>query len=239
MILSQLLRGLAEAISSSGRVDAGVLIDGLGRAAASAYQAVQHPVEGTILTVARAAAEAAAATPEGAGLVEMLDTARQGADEALARTPELLPVLRTAGVVDAGGSGFLLLLDAFLHVAAGRPLPEAAPATGPNGTPRPAGGRPWSDALTGLRYEVMYLLEAPDESIPPFREVWAGLGDSIVVVGGDGLWNCHIHTDDIGAAIEAAIGAGVPRQHPGLRPLGTSRGGEMGARRRCSGPVGV
>ncbi len=211
VILSQLLRGLAEAISSSGRVDAGVLIDGLGRAAASAYQAVQHPVEGTILTVARAAAEAAAATPEGAGLVEMLDTARQGADEALARTPELLPVLRTAGVVDAGGSGFLLLLDAFLHVAAGRPLPEAAPATGPNGTPRPAGGRPWSDALTGLRYEVMYLLEAPDESIPPFREVWAGLGDSIVVVGGDGLWNCHIHTDDIGAAIEAAIGAGVPR----------------------------
>jgi dihydroxyacetone kinase-like predicted kinase len=58
----------------------------------------------------------------------------------------------------------------------------------------------------------MYLLEAPDESLQPFREVWAGLGDSIVVVGGEGLWNCHIHTDDIGAAIEAALEAGRPRR---------------------------
>ena len=57
----------------------------------------------------------------------------------------------------------------------------------------------------------MYFLEAPDETIPAFKDVWAGIGDSIVVVGGDGLWNCHIHTDDIGAAIEAAIDAGRPR----------------------------
>jgi dihydroxyacetone kinase-like predicted kinase len=58
----------------------------------------------------------------------------------------------------------------------------------------------------------MYLLEAPDELIPAFREVWAGIGDSIVVVGGGGLWNCHIHTDDIGSAIEASLEAGRPRQ---------------------------
>jgi dihydroxyacetone kinase-like predicted kinase len=57
----------------------------------------------------------------------------------------------------------------------------------------------------------MYFLEAPDETIPTFKHVWAGIGDSIVVVGGDGLWNCHIHTDDIGAAIEAAIDCGRPR----------------------------
>jgi dihydroxyacetone kinase-like predicted kinase len=62
-----------------------------------------------------------------------------------------------------------------------------------------------------LRYEVMYLLEASDEAIPAFKRVWAGVGDSIVVVGGDGLWNCHIHTDDIGAAVEAALDAGRPR----------------------------
>jgi dihydroxyacetone kinase-like predicted kinase len=66
-------------------------------------------------------------------------------------------------------------------------------------------------ALRDLRYEVMYLLEAPDDLVPAFREVWAGLGDSIVVVGGSGLWNCHIHTDDVGAAIEAALEAGRPR----------------------------
>ena len=63
-----------------------------------------------------------------------------------------------------------------------------------------------------LRYEVMYFLEAPDETIPAFKDVWAGIGDSIVVVGGDGIWNCHIHTDDIGAAIEAAIDCGRPRE---------------------------
>ena len=63
-----------------------------------------------------------------------------------------------------------------------------------------------------LRYEVMYLLRAPDDSIDDFKEVWAGIGDSIVVVGGDGLFNCHIHTDDIGAAIEAGVDAGRPQR---------------------------
>src|SRR5690606_37051929 len=73
----------------------------------------------------------------------------------------------------------------------------------------PGGDQP-HDSVSDLRYEVMYLLEAPDEAIPAFKDVWAGIGDSIVVVGGDGIWNCHIHTDDIGAAIEAAIEIGRP-----------------------------
>ena len=64
----------------------------------------------------------------------------------------------------------------------------------------------------GPRFEVMYLLDAPDYAMPAFKDVWAGLGDSIVVIGGDGLWNCHIHTDDVGGAIEAALDAGRPRQ---------------------------
>jgi hypothetical protein len=74
-----------------------------------------------------------------------------------------------------------------------------------------AGGAQAHDEVGDLRYEVMYLLEAPDEAIPAFKDVWAGIGDSIVVVGGDGLWNCHIHTDDVGAAIEAALDCGRPR----------------------------
>ena len=65
--------------------------------------------------------------------------------------------------------------------------------------------------VASLRYEVMYLLEAEDATIPAFKQTWAALGDSIVVVGGDGLWNCHVHTDDIGGAIEAGIEAGRPR----------------------------
>src|SRR5690606_13761112 len=66
--------------------------------------------------------------------------------------------------------------------------------------------------VSELRYEVMYLLEAPDGAMGAFREVWAGIGDSIVVVGGDGMYNCHIHTDDIAAAIEAAVEIGRPCQ---------------------------
>ncbi|MBO0731682.1 MAG: DAK2 domain-containing protein, partial [Acidimicrobiaceae bacterium] len=141
-----------------------------------------------------------------------LEAARGAAAEALERTPELLPVLARAGVVDAGGAGLVLLFDALLHVADGRPLPEA-PDGGPATTAAPSPG-PDRDLESGRgpRYEVMYFLDAPDEAITPFRDVWAGLGDSIVVVGGDGIWNCHIHTDDIGAAVEAALDAGRPRQ---------------------------
>jgi len=218
VILSQILRGLADAAADAtaeGGLDGPRMAAGLARASEGAYAAVQNPVEGTILTVARAAAEGAARVA-GGDLVEVLESARSEAAAALERTPELLPVLASAGVVDSGGAGFLLLLDAFLHVAAGRPLPEApsTPDTGIALSRPPAERAAGGEAVPGegLRYEVMYLLEAPDEAVPAFREVWAGLGDSIVVVGGGGLWNCHIHTDDIGAAVEAGIEAGRPRQ---------------------------
>jgi hypothetical protein len=222
VILSQLLRGIAEgADGPGGRCGPGELSDALGIADRLAREAVMRPVEGTILTVARAAAETArAAADAGKSLVDVVEASRAGAAEALALTPTLLPVLAQAGVVDAGGTGYLLLFDALLTVVDGRPmpLPPVAPDTdfGPLNPEAPgmAIGAGVSDAdaeLAGLRYEVMYLLEAPDETIPPFKEVWAGLGDSIVVVGGDGLWNCHIHTDDIGAAIEASLDAGRPR----------------------------
>jgi dihydroxyacetone kinase-like predicted kinase len=100
-------------------------------------------------------------------------------------------------------------------VVASRPVPP--PPEAPVGigalTSEAAHGELGSESsLADLRYEVMYLLEAPDQAVPAFKEVWAGIGDSIVVVGGEGLWNCHIHTDDIGASIEAAIDIGRPRR---------------------------
>ena len=193
----------------------------LASASDAAYSAVMRPVEGTILTVIREASSgAAAAASAGASLLGVLEAARAAGAEALARTPELLPVLAEAGVVDAGGTGLLLLIDAALSVVDGRAVPE--PDVGrararrglpghPGARPTPAAGGAAEHGLADLRYEVMYFLEAPDETIPAFKDVWAGIGDSIVVVGGDGLWNCHIHTDDIGAAVEAAIDCGRPR----------------------------
>ena len=215
VILSQILRGLADAVKEADGIDALVFADGLARAADGAYAAVQKPVEGTILTVVRAAAAATATATSETPLLEAVEAARGGAGVALASTPSLLAVLKTAGVVDAGGTGLLLLLDAFLHVVDGRALPEAPAGSLADIRSEDAhltGHAPGDDGVGDLRYEVMYLLEAPDDLIPPFRQVWAGIGDSIVVVGGDGLWNCHIHTDDIGAAVEAALEAGRPRE---------------------------
>ena len=217
VILSQLLRGIADRLGGSEEMTGECLANALVAASELARQAVVRPVEGTILTVSRAAGEGAlVGVKAGAELVGVLEAAKEEAAEALARTPELLEVLARSGVVDAGGAGFLLLLDALLFVVDGRPLPEAEEATAtsaPRLADRP--GTPAEEARppgdVGPRYEVMYLLDAPDETIGAFKEVWAGVGDSIVVVGGDGLWNCHIHTDDIGAAIEAALDAGRPR----------------------------
>jgi uncharacterized protein len=219
VILSQILRGIASVAADSDGLDGQAVAKALAVAAEAAYGAVMRPVEGTILTVARESSEAAVQASDGGAvaLVAVLEAAKAQGEDALARTPYMLPVLAEAGVVDAGGCGFLLLLDSLLHVADGRPVPE--PQVG-EGEIRPGASVVHAHAVahgdggdvSDLRYEVMYFLEAPDEAIPAFKDVWAGIGDSIVVVGGDGIWNCHIHTDDIGASIEAAIDIGRPRQ---------------------------
>ena len=190
VILSQLLRGLVEKFPKQGDVDAELFVEALEHAAVLARQAVVRPIEGTILSIARAGAEGARTHPE--SLTAMVRGARDQAREALAYTPEQLDVLKKAGVVDSGGSGLLLWFDALCHVLAGDQLPEPP-------------------ALETIHVHVQEQPAHHDSTMHAFREVWSGIGDSIVIVGGDGLYNCHIHTDDIGAAIEAAIDAGRPR----------------------------
>ncbi len=217
VILSQVLRGLCHRLDDAEVADGASVAAALAEASTAAYAAVMRPVEGTILTVVREASEAAVSVAAGEkSLVEVLDAAARSARDALARTPELLPVLKEAGVVDAGGAGFVLFLDALLQVVDGRPVPEA-----PEGEAelsiaavghRAEGGEAGDGGMDGPRYEVMYLLEAEDEKIDAFKATWMDIGESIVIVGGDGLWNCHIHADDIGASIEAGIEAGRPRQ---------------------------
>ena len=205
VILSQILRGLASTLKGAGEATGQQVADALSAASSAAYQAVLKPIEGTILTVVRAAAEGATASADdGATLAAVLRAARTSA-----RTPDQLPVLKDAGVVDAGGAGFVLLLDAALHVVDGEPLPE--PDEGPGPSPEQleaAAHRHATDGATDvseLRYEVMYFLDLVDDRIDAFKRSWGEIGDSIVVVGGDGLWNCHVHTDDVGAAIEVAL----------------------------------
>ena len=216
VILSQILRGLAETVAAAGHVDPPVLAGALKQASAAADEAVSTPVEGTILTVVRDVATAAAeAVDQGVdGLVQMVEGCQQAGRASLDRTPELLPQLARANVVDAGGAGFLLFLDALATAMDGRPLPDPPPVDPTAGVGAAVAGAddPHGvvDDADGTRYEVMFFLETGDDRIGEFRSAWEAIGDSIVVVGGDGLWNCHIHSNDIGASIEAGIGVGRP-----------------------------
>ena len=219
VILAQILRGfcgvLRDAASAGQEPDAPVVARALTAASEGAYTAVARPVEGTILTVIREASDAARAASEaGGGLVEVLDAARAQGYDALARTPQMLAVLAEAGVVDAGGAGLLLLLDACLAELDGRPMPAPPKVVaGPTPVASASAAHPIEESsIADLRYEVMFLLDAPDSSVDGFKQAWTEVGDSIVVVGGDGIWNCHIHTDDIGAAIEAGIAVGRPHR---------------------------
>ncbi|MGK4583155.1 DAK2 domain-containing protein [Kitasatospora sp. HPMI-4] len=211
VMLAQLLRGMAEVLARGG--GPALLRQALQRAAEAAYQAVAEPVEGTLLTVAAEAARAAAQA--NGGLAETADTAYRAARTALMHTPEQLDVLAEAGVVDAGGRGLVAVLGALADAVAGQTpmgpvalrqgLGETGPVESCEGHERPAGpGHP--------AFEVVYLLDASDEALPALRARLAALGDSLVVGGGDGLWNVHVHVDDAGAAVEAGVEAGRPHR---------------------------
>jgi DAK2 domain fusion protein YloV len=215
VILSEMLRAIVHRIAEATPEErnGAVMVDALRRATTASYAAVGTPVEGTMLSVCRAAAEAAEALLEDKPDVrsrDVLTTSAAAAREALARTPDQLQVLRDAGVVDAGGRGVVVILDAAETALTGRKPPKVE---GPHRIPQPVISEPGADLVDGgPAYEVMYLLDAPDSELPTLRETLAGLGDSLVVVGGEGLWNVHVHVDDVGAAIEAGIGAGRPHR---------------------------
>ncbi|WP_031518962.1 DAK2 domain-containing protein [Streptomyces sp. NRRL F-5123] len=247
-ILAQLLRGMNESLAAdpAPQPDAAALCRALRTAADSAYEAVAHPAEGTMLTVAAAAATAAqraleaasagdadpaasaggasapaspgrAAGPRGDLLGPVVRAAQRGAREALAATTGQLGALREAGVVDAGGLGLLAVLGALADAVTGE-APRRQESAGAAARPAPATAAqvhacPEGDAAPGgPAFEVIYLLEAPSAAVPPLRARLDALGDSLVVVGGDGLWNVHVHVDDVGAAIEAGIEAGRPHR---------------------------
>ncbi|MGR6317787.1 DAK2 domain-containing protein [Micromonospora soli] len=212
VILSQLLRGFADALAAAPAVRGRQLAAALTGAATAAYAAVAHPVEGTLLSVATAAARAAeqADTDD---LRAVCRAAAAGAARALARTPEQLPALARAGVVDAGGRGLCLLLDALVEVVTGE---SARPPAAPSPAARPPATAVRETGSPAYAYEVQYLLDATDEAVARLRGELDGLGDSLVIVGdggtGVGTWNVHVHVNEVGAAIEAGVVAGRPHR---------------------------
>jgi DAK2 domain fusion protein YloV len=150
-------------------------------------------------------------------LAAIVWAAAVAAREALARTPEQLPALARAGVVDAGGLGLVVLLDALAEVVTGSAPPNGGGFAAGAGAPRRA-------AIEAMRetgsdeyaYEVQYLLDASDGAVGRLRETLGRLGDSLVVVGAGGpdpaqrTWNVHVHVNDVGAALEAGVEAGRP-----------------------------
>src|SRR5690349_134420 len=211
VFLSQLFKGLADALAASPSADGRALARALDRASREAYRAVSAPVEGTVGAAAASAALRAVSADGGSASAPAVVAlaAALSAREALARTPEQLPVLARAGVVDAGGRGLVVLLDALAEVLTGEPLP-AAPVVPSRAAflrsltvPREAGSEEFG-------YEVQFLLDAAEPAIEPLKARLADLGDSLVVVGAEPTWHVHVHVNDVGAAVEAGIDAGRP-----------------------------
>jgi DAK2 domain fusion protein YloV len=205
IILSQMLYGLADTCGPASPCDGQIVALGLARAAALATAAVHRPVEGTILTVADAAAHAAARAAAYAGaLPEIGRAAAAGARQALTATPGQLDVLAESGVVDAGGAGLCVVLDALSEAVSGYPQQAfvvPAPAH-PRVAARPSAG------ASPFRYEVTFLIDATQDAVATLRDTLDLLGDSLVVSGSDPRWHVHIHVADAGAAIEAGLSAG-------------------------------
>lgn len=208
VVLSQVLRALVEAVDAA-TVDTGGLARLLGRARDLAYDAVGDPVEGTILSAIDAAARAA---DEAVGAGDRLEAAlrRVGAAvrAAVARTPQQLRILREQGVVDAGARGFEVVVGAVESFVLGHAVVPA-----PRGLSRdeaPLSVHESCTHATGFRFEVQYLLEADDEVAAGLRDALGVLGDSVVVVAAGGLLNVHVHTDEIGGAIEEGSRRGRP-----------------------------
>lgn len=228
VILSQLVRGVSEVIAGEGltEVDVAAVARAFARGARRARESVVRAQEGTILTVADATtAEVERVVAEGGGLGDLTRAAVDAARAALARTPEQLQALADAGVVDAGGAGYLLFVEALDQV-----VHEKGPAShyvvddfilNQSLERRPewsqdrqaSGGSRAVPAHEGPAYEVMYLLhDITEEQVTVLRGALDELGDSVVVSSAEDVTHVHVHTDDIGGVLEAGLVHGAPQR---------------------------
>ena len=211
VITSLLFRGFSKALKGKTEASAADLAAALQMGVDAAYKAVMKPTEGTILTVTRLAAEKAAQCT-GMEIPAMWDATLEAAREALADTPNLLPVLKKAGVVDAGGQGILVVFEGMKQVFdGGEIIAGAEVAAKPKVSSEAAGKGVFTDDLMKVEdikngYCTQFLLHKnPDASVTRLRAFLESNGDSVVVIEDDDVANCHVHTSDPGMMLSEAI----------------------------------
>jgi DAK2 domain fusion protein YloV len=206
VILSQIWRGLADGLEDKAKFDATDLAEALKEASDTAYNGVMRPVEGTILTVIREGAEEAQdALVKNRDLRFLLARVVERCQQALARTPEMLLVLKQAGVVDAGGQGLVYILDGMLRYVHGEMITGT---DAPLVTDIPAQAK--AAPAEGLEnpYDVQFILMGKDLDVLKVRQKIDGMGDSTVVVGDDSTIKVHVHVKDPGVPISYGISLG-------------------------------
>ncbi len=213
VILSQILRGMARSLNDQTNLTGPMLAAALSEGSRIAYKGVNRPVEGTILTVAREAAVAAEnAAVLDTDLVFIMSRTVHAADEAVANTPKLLPVLAQAGKVDSGGKGFFFILEGIYRALTGETstaeaAPAGAAATEPIAPPRPSKGKRELPPLV-YGFDVQFLVEGPNLDVAAIREHITAIGDCPLVEGDETLVKVHVHVPNPGVPLAYAISLG-------------------------------
>ena len=209
VILSQLLRGFTKGIHDTEEIDVITITEAFQKAVATAYKAVMKPKEGTILTVAKGFADKATelALTENVEMEELLETSLKYAEEVLAKTPEKLPVLKEAGVVDSGGQGLVQVLKGAFDAYLGKEVDYTIEKPESTGEPAQADTRTEADIKFGYCTEfiIMTRKPMPQEEEQKFKAFLESIGDSIVVVADEEIVKVHVHTNDPGVAITRAL----------------------------------
>ncbi len=204
VILSQIVRGFADVFGPVAAIDSPTLARAFRAASDAAYEAVREPVEGTMLSVIRELAEEAEAQARpDLPLADLLRALVRRGEEALARTPDSLEILRQAGVVDAGGAGLLELVRGVTAAVTGEPLPELPPDL------EAVGHDAVHQELSRYRYCTVFVVEGDGLSRDELEGALEPLGDSLMVVGDPSALKVHVHTDDPGAALALGTARGT------------------------------
>ncbi len=212
VILSQLFRGFCKVIKTYDELDVSIVCEAFQKAVETAYKAVMKPKEGTILTVAKGAADKALEiADETDDLCVFGEEIIKHADYVLSQTPEMLPVLKQAGVVDSGGQGLMQVLKGCLDALNGKEIDYSALQTESTGNAAKVEATAEADIKFGYCTEFIIMLDRPmsDKEVGEYKAYLESLGDSIVVVADDEIVKTHVHTNDPGLAIQKALTHGA------------------------------